>query len=469
MVALDARFRRSLADASWTPFWLDRAERPPARPALEGIQTADLAIVGGGFTGLWAAVQALEDRPGRDVVLLEGERIAFGASGRNGGFCEATLTHGLENGVRRFPREIRAIEREGDTNLAGIVSSLERYGIDCVWEPTGTLIAAIEPHQVEWCREGAAAMADRGYDALFLDRDAVRAEVASPTYLAGMWRKDRGGQVDPARLAWGLAEAAASLGARIYEHTPVRSMEDDGEAVVLRTALGSVRARRVILATNAFPPLARAIRRYVLPVYDYVLVTEPLDAAQKDAIGWRHRQGLADMFNRFHYYRLTDDDRILWGGYDAIYHWNNGLDPSLERRDRTYALLAAHFFDTFPALEGLRFSHAWAGAIDTCSRFSVFFGRELGDKVAYAAGYTGLGVGATRWGARVCLDLVDGAATPRTRLDIVRKKPLPFPPEPIRSVGVWITRRALARADRRQGRRGPWLRLLDAVGLGFDS
>jgi glycine/D-amino acid oxidase-like deaminating enzyme len=469
MALIDSRFRSTFAHASWTPFWLDRADRPPARPALEGGHTADLAIVGAGFTGLWAALQALEDDPGRDVVVLEGERVAFGASGRNGGFCEASLTHGLENGVRRFPEEIDAIEREGDRNLEGIAASIERYGIECAWEPTGTLMAATEPHQVEWCREATTHLGERGYDVTFLDRDEVRAEVASPTYLAGIWRKDRGASIDPAQLAWGLAGAAESLGARIYEHAPVRSMTDDGDMVVLRTALGRVRARRVILATNAFPPLARKIRRYVLPVYDYVLMTEPLSRAQKDAIGWRNRQGLADMYNRFHYYRLTDDDRILWGGYDAIYHWNNAVDPSLERRDRTYALLASHFFETFPQLDGLRFTHTWAGAIDTCSRFSVFFGRELGDKVAYAAGYTGLGVGATRWGARVCLDLVDGAATTRTRLEIVRKKPLPFPPEPLRTIGVWVTRRALARADRRQGRRGLWLRLLDAAGLGFDS
>jgi glycine/D-amino acid oxidase-like deaminating enzyme len=469
MALTDARFRSTFADASWTPFWLDRADRPPARPALEGEHTADLAIVGGGFTGLWAALQALEDDPGRDVVVLEGERVAFGASGRNGGFCSATLTHGLENGLRRFPREIDAIEQEGVDNLSGITAAIERYGIDCGWEPTGTLMVATEPHQVAWCREAAERLPAHGYEATFLDREQVRAELASPTYLGGTWIRDRGALVDPARLAWGLTAAAESLGARIHEHTPVRAMVEEGDAVNLRTALGQVRARRVILATNAFPPLARAIRRYVLPVYDYVLMTEPLSTHQMDAIGWSNRQGLADMTNQFHYYRLTDDDRILWGGYDAIYHWRNGLEPSLERRDRTYATLAAHFFETFPQLEGVRFTHSWAGAIDTCSRFSVFFGRELGDKVAYAAGYTGLGVGATRWGARVCLDLVAGADTPRTRLEIVRKKPLPFPPEPMRSAGVWVTRRALARADRRQGKRGPWLRLLDAVGLGFDS
>ncbi len=467
MAATD--LRRSLVDASWAPYWLDRAERPEAHSALEGTHTADLAIVGGGFTGLWAAVQALEEMPGRDVVLLEGDRIAFGATGRNGGFCEATLTHGLENGMRRFPAEIDRIELEGTENFEDLAATLERYAIDCSWEQTGTLMVATEPHQLAWCAGAVERMGARGHEMVLFDRDGVRAEVRSPTYLGGAWRKDRGACIDPAKLAWGLAAAAERLGARIHEHAAVTSMVDDGDAVMLRTALGSLRARRVILATNAFPPLARRLRRYVLPVYDYVLMTEPLSAEQRASIGWAHRQGLADMTNRFHYYRLTDDDRILWGGYDAIYHWRNRVGPELERRERTYELLAQHFFETFPQLEGLRFSHTWAGAIDTCSRFSVFFGRELDGKVVYAAGYTGLGVGATRWGARVCLDLVDELDTARTHLELVRKKPVPFPPEPLRSAGVWLTRRALARADRRQGRRGPWLRLLDAIGLGFDS
>ena len=238
----------------------------------------------------------------------------------------------------------------------------------------------------------------------------MRAEVDSPTYIGGFWRKDGGACIDPARLAWGLAAAAERLGARIHEHSTVTAITDDGDAVILRTALGRVRARRVILATNAYPPLAKKLQRYILPVYDYVLMTEPLGAERKAAIGWANRQGLADMTNQFHYYRLTEDDRILWGGYDAIYHWNNSVDPQHERRDATYSILAEQFFETFPQLEGLRFSHAWAGAIDTCSRFSVFFGREFDGKLAYAAGYTGLGVGATRWGARVCLDLVDELA-----------------------------------------------------------
>ncbi len=459
----------ALADASPVPFWLDRTDRPEPRPPLAGDTSADLAVVGGGFTGLWTAIHAKEEDPGRDVILVEGERIAFGGSGRNGGFCEASLTHGLPNGIRRFPDEIDEIDRQGRAAFDGLRDTLERYDIDCDWEPTGTLMVAREPHEVQWCAHAVERAVAHGHGSVLFDEEAVRAEVGSPTYLGGMWIKGLGAQVDPARLAWGLAEAAAGLGVRIHEFTPVHAMSPEGDGVSLATGRGRVHARRVVLGTNAFPPLVRRIRSYVVPVYDYVLMTEPLSKAQMDAIGWRNRQGLADMGNQFHYYRLTRDDRILWGGYDAIYHWRNGVRPKLERRPQTYRLLASQFFQTFPQLQGVRFTHAWAGAIDTCSRFCVFFGTELDGRVAYAAGYTGLGVGATRWGARVALDLVDGRDTERTRLRMVRTKPLPFPPEPLRSAGVWLTRRALARADRRQGRRGPWLRLLDAVGLGFDS
>ncbi len=232
---------------------------------------------------------------------------------------------------------------------------------------------------------------------------------------------------------------------------------------------GRVRARRVLLATSAYPPLIKAIRRYVVPVYDYVLVTEPLSEAQQDAIGWRRRQGIGDAANQFHYYRRTADGRILWGGYDAIYRFGGQVGPQLDDRDATFARLSQHFFTTFPQLEGLRFSHRWGGAIDTCSRFSVFFGTAHGGRVAYAAGYTGLGVVSTRWGARTALDLLDGRTTEATRLRYVRRRPVPFPPEPLRTAVIEATRNRLAAADLHQGRRGLWLRTLDRVGLGFDS
>jgi len=456
-------------EAEPTAFWLDRPDAPEPAAPLEGPSEADLAIVGGGFTGLWAAVLAKEEDPGRDVVLLEADTIAFGGSGRNGGFAMSTLTHGLDNGEARFPEELDRIEMEAKANLAEIGETVARYAIGCDWTPSGEIEVARAPHELTWAAEAADLYARYGYDVALLDRDAIRAEVDSPTYLGAWWNRSGCVMVDPARLAWGLARVARDLGVRIHERTPVTSIDGAGPAVGLRTRTGDVRARRVLLATNGFPPLVPAVGRAIVPVYDHVLMTEPLGPSQRDAIGWRRRQGLADMANRFHYYRITEDDRILWGGFDAVYHWRNGVDPRFEERAGTFDALERHFFETFPQLEGIGFSHRWAGVIDTCTRFSVFFHRAFGDRVVSAAGYTGMGVAASRFGARVGLELLDGLDTGRTRLELVRSRPLPFPPEPLRSVGIGLTTRALARADRRRGRRGPWLRLLDAAGLGFDS
>jgi glycine/D-amino acid oxidase-like deaminating enzyme len=456
-----------IRDAAPRPFWLDHPDAPPAGPPLDGTVEADLVVVGGGLTGLWTALLAAEE--GKRVVVLEGERVAFGASGRNGGFCAASLTHGIGNGLARWPGELATLERMGRENLDAIRATVARYGIDCDWEDTGAIDVATAPHQLAWLAEEAEQLRRLGWHAELLDAEAMRAQVRSPTYLGGLWSRDAAALVDPARLCWGLARAAQAAGASIFEGTPVRALATDGAGVRAEAPRGRVCARRALLATSAFPPLVRAIRRYVAPVYDYVLVTEPLSETQRDAIGWRGRQGLSDVANQFHYYRQTADHRILWGGYDAIYRFGGGVAPERDQRPATFELLAEHFSATFPQLEGLRFSHRWGGAIDTCSRFSALWGTALGGRATYVVGFTGLGVGASRFGARVGLDLLDGADTERTRLEMVRRRPLPFPPEPARWTGIQLTRRALARADRRGGRRGPWLRLLDRLGLGFDS
>jgi glycine/D-amino acid oxidase-like deaminating enzyme len=260
------------------------------------------------------------------------------------------------------------------------------------------------------------------------------------------------------------------VGVRIAEGVRVRGLSTSGSGVEVTTADGAVlRAGRVALGTNAFPSLVKRIRLHTVPVYDYALMTEPLSDAQLDSLGWASRAGVGDMANQFHYYRLSADNRILWGGYDAIYHFGRRLAPALDQRPATFDRLAGHFFETFPQLEGLRFSHRWGGAIDTCTRFCAFYGTAHRGRVAYAVGFTGLGVGATRFGAQVMLDLLDGRETERTRLRLVREKPLPFPPEPLAYTGIQLTRWALARADQRGGRRNLWLRALDKAGLGFDS
>jgi glycine/D-amino acid oxidase-like deaminating enzyme len=435
-----------------------------------GAASADLAVVGGGFSGLWTALMAKERDPALDVVLLEGRRVGWAASGRNGGFCSASVTHGLGNGMARWPEEMPALVRLGRENLAGIEDAVGRYGIDCSFERTGDLTVATEMWQLDGLAEEVAAARGLGDSTLeVLDRDQVRAEVDSPTYLGAVWDRSGCAMVDPARLAWGLRDACLSVGVRIFERSPVRSLRDTGAALELATPYGRVSAPRVALGTGVFPPLLRRLRQFLVPVYDYALMTEPLSPDLLGEIGWRHRQGIGDSANQFHYYRLTDDNRILWGGYDAVYHNGGLIKESHDQRDATFEKLAGHFYQTFPQLADVRFTHRWGGVIDTCARFAAFFGSAYGGRLAYAAGYTGLGVGATRFGANVMLDLLTGQDTERTRLRMVREKPLPFPPEPLRSGVIQLTRWSIARADANQGRRNVWLRTLDALGLGFDS
>lgn len=458
----------ALRDAASTPFWLDRA-RPDPHPPLRGAASADLAVVGGGFSGLWTALLAKERDPGLDVVVLEGGRIGWAASGRNGGFCAGSLTHGLANGVERFPDEIGTLEELGRANLDGIEATLRRHRIDCGFERTGELSVATAPWQVDGLREGIGTAQRLGRRVEFLDRDAIRAEVHAATYEAGVWDRDGTAMLDPARLAWGLAGACTALGVRFHEGTRVTGVSAAGGGLRLRTPDGTVTAAKVALGTGAFRSPLRRVRPFIVPVYDYALMTEPLTAGQLASIGWARRQGIGDAANQFHYYRLTDDNRILWGGYDAVYYNGGAIRTAYEQRPSTSDKLAEHFFATFPQLDGLRFTHAWGGVVDTCSRFCAFFGTGHGGRLAYAAGYTGLGVGATRFGAQVMLDLLAGEQTPLTRLRMVRTRPVPFPPEPVRSGVIQLTRWSIARADRHEGRRNAWLRTLDRFGLGFDS
>lgn len=211
------------------------------------------------------------------------------------------------------------------------------------------------------------------------------------------------------------------------------------------------------------------MRRASIPVWDYALMTEPLSDTQLERVGWRNRQGVGDSANQFHYYRLSRDNRILWGGYDAIYHYGSRTDDRYQQRPESFAGLSRRFFQTFPQLEGLRFSHQWGGPISTTTRFCMDVGPAHGRRVSWAIGYTGLGVVASRFGARVALDLLDCPDSPHLALDFVRKRSVPWLPEPIRCVGVRLTQRGLARADENEGRRGLWLRALDFAGLGFDS
>ncbi len=460
---------RSLAEAQPAPFWLDDPGRPPASPALVGEEHCDLLVIGGGYTGLWTALIAKERDPQRDVVLIEAKEIGWAASGRNGGFCAASLTHGFANGLDRWPAEITRLTELGARNLDEIEAAVARYSLDCDFERTGEIDVATEPHQVGELRDAVEVAVRHGVRLDYLDRDQVRAEVDSPTFLGGLHDRHGVAMLHPAKLAWGLKRAVAGLGVRIHENSPVSALGRDGAGMTAHTPYGKVHARKVALATNVFPSLLKRVRPYIVPVYDYALMTEPLNAEQLAAVGWRNRQGLSDSANSFHYFRLSADNRILWGGYDAIYPHGGRVSADHDQRPETNLTLARNFFQCFPQLEGLRFSHSWGGAIATSSRFSAFFGTAYAGNVAYVAGYTGLGVGATRFGAEVMLDRLAGERTSRTELSMVRTKPLPFPPDPLARAGIGLTKWSLDRADRHAGKRNLWLRTLDRLGLGFDS
>lgn len=459
---------RSLAEAEESAFWLQDATWAPVTEPAHGSLETDLLVIGGGFTGLWTAIEAKRADPAREVHLVEAARLASAASGRNGGFISESITHGLAHGLAMWPDEMPTLLRLGRQNLDEIDAFMREHRIDANLQRRGKSVVALTEGQVEGLARACRMSLEFGEDAVLFDRERAQADVHSPTYQAALRVRTGSGTIHPGRLASGLATTAHDLGVHVHEHCAVRRLARSGGGLSARIPGGEIRARKVVLATSASRPLLRRLQARIVPVLDHVLVTEPLTASQRASIGWSEEQGLTDPGNRFHYYRLTPDGRILFGGYDAAYHFAGAIRPDDPARMRSYRTLASHFFQTFPQLEGLRFSHRWFGAIDTSPRFTPFFGTAFSGRLAYAVGFTGLGVGSSRFAARVALDLADGCSTERTALAMVRSRPIPFPPEPLRYPVIRLTQAALEAEDR-TGRRGAYLRLLDRLKVGFAS
>ena len=470
MSDIDSSYLKHLSHMQPQLYWLDADPlEPEPHATLIGETTTDLCIVGAGYTGLWTALLAKEKNPERNVVIIEQLETVAGASGRNGGFCSYSLTHGFMNGYSRFKDEMAIIERLGRENLEAIEATIKRYGIDCQFELTGEISVANEEWQMEDLIEIANLRNSFGDSVQILSKEEMQARVHSPISVGGLWDPDGTALIDPARLVWGLEQACIKSGVVIYENTSALWLERASKGIIVHTPYGTVYAQKVALATNIYRSLIRRAKKYVVPVYDFQLVTEPLTPEQMASIGWKNREGLSEAGNQFHYYRLTKDNEILWGGYDAIYNFRGKVRHEYETSAETYAHLAQAFLETFPQLKGIKFTHGWGGAIDTCSRFTQFWGKAYRGKVAYVMGYTGLGVGASRFGAQVMLDLLDGEDNERTRLSMVKKKPLPFPPEPFKFIFIRLTQWSLNKSDQNQGKRNLWLKFLDFFGLGFDS
>ena len=380
--ALDA-----IADAEQYPYWYDDADEPDSNPTLVRAEHCDLCVVGGGYTGLWTAIIAKERDPSRDVILIDAAEIGSAASGRNGGFMESTLTHGIANGQRRFPDEIECSSGSGwRTSTRSRPPSALRHRLRL-----RTHRGDRRRHERRCAgirrgvRDDAEQLQRLGQDARWLDATRCAPRSTRPRTSAGC------GGPGGRRWSIGPARVGSESGRRAARGADLRGHQGDRDRPGRHRHRGPDAARpgpgrprrpghQCLQASTApAPPLHRAGLRLLHG-------HRTADPEQLAGIGWRNRQGLSDIANQFHYYRLTEDNRILWGGYDAVYFWRGRVAAELESRPATWATLSRHFFTTFPQLDDVRFSHIWGGAIDTCSRFCVFWGTAQSGRVAYAPG-----------------------------------------------------------------------------------
>lgn len=460
---LDAR----LAKAKSGPFWASTIPETPPCASLSADTTCDLAIVGGGFTGLWSALKARERHPDATILVLDGKRCGQDASGRNGGFCAPSISHGVSNALERHHNEAETLIRLGQENLNEYAQDLDRYEMDAGFSRCGKLNVAATP----WQAAGLQSMArnyDRfGIDYNILSGEALAEKLDSPVYDTGLFEPNYA-LVNPAKTVSELRRVCLAQGITICEHSKVDRLSRDGAFMQLRTPQAHVRARQVILATNSAEPLLKRLRTACIPIFDYSLMTEPLSDDQLASIGWIDGYGIADSGNQFHYFRKTADNRILWAGYDAIYHYGSDRSDGLLHRADSFNRLAEQFSQAFPSLADVSFDYAWGGIIDTSARTTFFAGLAQRGQVAYAMGFTGQGVSASRFAALTMLDLLDGLDTERTRLRMSRRFPVPFPPEPLRSVAVRFAQRGLAQEDA-TGKPARFSRFLDMFGIGFNS
>jgi len=463
----------ALQDSVHCPLWHDQPDvRPEITPSLSQSEHCELLIVGGGFTGLWAALQTKERSPDTDIILIEKTFIADGSSGRNGGFINSSLAHGETNTDHHFPGEADKLYELGQQNMTELLETFKKYSIDARYEAVGETEVATNQHSVDELYKAYHEEKAAGDDVEFFNKEEMQQQVNSPTYLAGLWRKgDQNGIIDPARVCWGLKRVLLELGVRIFENTPLDNCEPLGNDKMQSDCLGHIiTSDKVLMATNGYYNPIKAVSRTTVPVWDYQIATEPLNPDQLSSLGWHNsRHAIGNHANMFHYYRVTQDNRITWGGGGAVrYYFNKGTDfAKYADIPERFEQLSKEFFETFPSLAGLKFTHRWSGIIATSTRFCMVPGVTLNGRVAWAVGYTGLGVGATRFGARIGIELLGYQPSEILKMQFVTKKPMPWAPEPFRWFGVRFTQNALVKADQNNGKRGLWLKMLDAMNLGF--
>jgi glycine/D-amino acid oxidase-like deaminating enzyme len=437
-------------------FWLETAgEELVPRPSLAHPTEADVAILGAGFTGLWTAYYLLEREPSLRVVVLEAEIAGFGASGRNGAWCNSAFPVSPGELARRFGREAARellLEMRGAVEEVGRVAGAEE--IDAQYFRGGQLRVARGPSQLPGIEDSYESLRALGLDdgLRLLDAEETSRRVRI-TNVRGALYSPHCATIHPARLARGLARAVERLGGEIYEQTPVTDYEG-GSTPRLLTDAGGVRARTVVLAGEAYLARLRKLRRQVLPVYSLIVLTEPLSEARWARIGWEGRECVASNRYTVDYLSRTANGRILFGGRGAPYHYASRIRDEYDRDGPTHEMLRSMARDWFPALEGARFTHAWGGPLAMPRDWMPTMSYDPKSGIATARGYTGQGVATANLSGRTLADLILGRHTAITRLPTVNHEPRPWEPEPLRWLGARYVQRGLMRVDDHAERTG---------------
>jgi glycine/D-amino acid oxidase-like deaminating enzyme len=430
-------------------FWLETAgEEFVPRPSLSGPAEADVAILGAGFTGLWTAYYLLRREPSLRVVVLESEIAGFGASGRNGAWCNSGFSVSPGELVRRFGKEAAKdllLEMRGAVDEIGRVTAAEE--IDAQYFRGGQLRIARGQAQVPGIQDAYEAARVLGIeeDLVLLDAEET-AERVRITGARGALYNPHCATVHPARLARGLARAVERLGGEIFEKTTVTDYEA-GANPRLVTDVGGVRAGAVVLAGEAYLARLRKLRREVLPIYSLIVLTEPLSEAQWAQIGWEGRECVASNRYTVDYLSRTADGRILFGGRGAPYHYGSRIKDDYDLHHPTHEMLRRTAREWFPALEGARFTHAWGGPLAMPRDWMPTMSYDPAQGIATARGYTGQGVATANLSGRTLADLTLGRDTAVTRLPTVNHETRTWEPEPLRWLGARYVQRGLMKAD----------------------
>jgi glycine/D-amino acid oxidase-like deaminating enzyme len=435
----------------WLRDALSAEADPTPTPPLEGDTSADVVILGGGYTGMWTASQLKRLDPGVDIVILEQDICGGGPSGRNGGFCNSYWSSLDEIAEELGDRQALALCEAGERSVEAIGAFCEEHEVDAWYRKEGDLAAASSDAQVgAWA--GLVMTVDRlgiQEDFHVLSRPEIQAQVDSPTFRGGVFT-DHGGTVQPARLARGLRRVLLEQGVRIYERTPVTRFGDHVPCVA-ETPGGSVRAGAAVVALNAWAAHWKRFRRTVTVRGSYIVLTAP--APEKlEEIGWTNGVPVWDYRAAIHYLRTTPDGRIAFG--------IGGMQPNLARRigpryaydEPALRVAARDLHRMFPTFADVPIEAGWGGPIDVSGSHLPFFGTTETGTTHYGLGYTGNGVGPCHLGGRILAHRVLGRHDEVLELPIVDVEPSRFPPEPIRSPGVLIANTAIRHKDEAEDR-----------------